>query len=780
MWPFPQSTRRASLSSLPPGEEDGGGDAHAGDAVSSAKPNLHPNTVMPAKAGTHVTHNALADSHAGPDLRRDDVPLRRWRPAQRFASAASIAMLVVGYAGFVIYRHATADMAPLALERANETSVTVLDRNGQLLRAFTTADGRWRLPLDPEDVDQRYLAMLMAFEDRRFYQHPGVDARAIARAAAQFAVNGRIISGASTLTMQTARLLEGKHERTGAGKLRQIARALELERKLDKRGILKIYLRLAPFGGNIEGVRAASLAYFGKEPRRLSVGEAALLVALPQSPEIRRPDRNAKAAERARNRVLDIAVENGVITEAEARRARDEAVPTARREFPKLAAHLAESELAREATRNVHRLTIDRRLQKSLEDIAAQHVAILGQKLSAAVLVADNQTGEILAHVGSANYLDPGRQGAIDMVTAVRSPGSTLKPLIYGLGFEAGLAHPETLIDDRPVRFGNYAPKNFDDEFHGTVSVREALAQSLNVPAVRMLAKVGPQRLSARLNRAGISADFPGDEGPSLAMALGGVGMTLRDVTKAYVGLARGGDAVVLSHTLGESVRLRAAAQRPGAKSTRLLSPIAAWYVTDILKGAPPPINAKGGTLAYKTGTSYGYRDAWAIGYDGRHTIGVWVGRADGASVPGLMGRTAAAPLLFDAFQRISEKRAPLLSAPRGAITATNADLPPPLKRWREPGDDTGVAAKAFAEPPVVISFPLDRSEMAADELAGDAVTVKAAGGALPLTWLVDDAPVTSDPHKREINWAPQGRGFTKFTVIDAHGRVDRVSIRIN
>lgn len=691
--------------------------------------------------------------------------------------AAAAASLIVAAAGYASYRHAAASLPPLSLARANETSVIVLDRKGQLLRPFTTADGRWRLPLDPEDVDQRYLAMLMAFEDRRFYHHGGVDPRAIARAAAQFALNGRIISGASTLTMQTARLLDGTHERTGSGKLRQIARALELEGKFSKREILKLYLRLAPFGGNIEGVRAASLAYFGKEPRRLSVGEAALLVALPQSPEFRRPDRNHKAAERARNRVLDRAVDNGVISLAEAQRAKAELVPTGRREFPKLAAHLAESEAALHPDKPVHRLTLDRRLQQSLEEAAGKHVAILGQKLSSAVLVADNLTGEVLAHVGSANYLDPGRQGAIDMVTAVRSPGSTLKPLIYGLGFEAGLAHPETLIDDRPVRFGNYAPKNFDDDFHGTVSIREALAQSLNVPAVRMLAKVGATRMAARLKGAGIVAQFPGEGEASLAMALGGVGMTLHDLAQAYTGLARGGDVIVLRHTAGQSANYAIPAK---ATAKRLLSPIASWYVTDILKDAPPPVNAKGGTLAYKTGTSYGYRDAWAIGYDGRHTVAVWVGRADGASVPGLMGRTAAAPLLFDAFQRISEKRAPLPTAPRGAITSANADLPPPLKRWREPGDDPVVAAKTFAEPPVVIAYPLDRSELAADDLAGEAVIVKAAGGALPLTWLIDDAPITSDPHKREIAWAPPGRGFTKFTVIDAHGRVDRVSIRIN
>ncbi len=309
--------------------------------------------------------------------------------------------------------------------------------------------------------------------------------------------------------MQVARLIEGKHERTGSAKLRQIMGALQLERHLSKKEILALYLRLAPFGGNIEGVRAASLAYFGKEPRRLSVGEAALLVALPQSPEQRRPDRNPKAARAARDRVLERAVGAGVISEGEATRAKLEPVPTIRRDFPKLAPHLSESEVALAPAKIVHRLTLDRDVQMALEKLAEEQTKFLGQKLSAAILVVDHTTGEVIAHVGSAGYLDDARWGAIDMATAVRSPGSTLKPFIYGLAFEAGLAHPETLIEDRAVRFGNYAPKNFDEGYHGTVSIREALDQSYNIPAVKVLAAVGPRQtrrpLPPRRRRAAVS-----------------------------------------------------------------------------------------------------------------------------------------------------------------------------------------------------------------------------------------------------------------------------------
>lgn len=671
-----------------------------------------------------------------------------------------------------------ARLGPPDLTAAKAVSTTVLDRHGKLLRAFTTPEGRWRLPVEPEDVDQRYLAMLMAFEDKRFYEHPGVDVRSLARAAWQLIEHARIISGGSTLTMQVARLLERNYERTCRAKLRQIVGALQLERHLSKRAILALYLRIAPFGGNIEGVRAASLAYFGKEPRRLSLGEAALLVALPQSPEQRRPDRHPKAARAARDRVLARAAGAGVISQAEMKRAQAEPVPHARRPFPKFAPHLAEAEVTAEPGKPVHRLTIDRDVQTALEALAEEQTKLLGQKLSAAILAVDHTSGEVIAHVGSAGYLDDARFGAIDMVSAERSPGSTLKPFIYGLAFEAGIAHPETLIEDRAVRFGSYAPKNFDDGYHGTVSIREALAHSLNIPAVKVLAAVGPGKLAGRLRRVGVTPVFPDDTAPTLAMALGGVGLTLNDLATLYSGLAEGGTAVTLTHRLDEAKPDAARLLLHGKHSTpakHVLSPLAGWYVTDILKDAPPPLNAKSGRLAYKTGTSYGYRDAWAAGYDGRYTVAVWVGRPDGASTPGLVGRLAAAPILFDAFARLGATRAPFKAAPPGVIRATGAELPPPLKRFRESNVET--AQGPFLEPRVAIAFPPDRAEVATE--ADAPLQLKASGGVLPLTWLIDGAPIRSDPRAREVVWQPDGPGFVKLSVIDAKGRVDRVTVRL-
>lgn len=674
-------------------------------------------------------------------------------------------------------------LAPMDLAESRDVSTVVLDRNAKLLRAFTTEEGRWRLPVTVGDVDPRYLSLLFAFEDRRFYAHSGVDLCAIARAIVQAVQHGRLVSGASTLTMQAARLIERRHERSLARKLRQIIRALELEERFTKREILDLYMRLAPFGGNIEGVRAAALAYFGKEPKHLSLGQAALLVALPQSPESRRPDRHPQRAKRARNRVLDVALRTGVISRAEADRAKLEAVPTKRKAFPLLAPHLAEQEVARFQSRQHHKTTLVRAKQQALQQLLREQTRLMGDKLSSALLAVENKTGHVVAYVGASDYLDGSRHGSIDMVQAVRSPGSTLKPIIYGLGFEAGLAHPETLIEDRRVRFGSYSPENFDDRFHGAVSVREALGQSLNVPAVKMLNEVGPVKFVERLKAFNVMAELPEHARPSLAVALGGIGMRMMDLVSVYSALARGGTPASISWRTKTS---EASPQPPSgkaqgnvrkAKRTHLLSPIASWYVTDILRDAPVPTNVKAGRIAYKTGTSYGYRDAWAVGYDGDYTIAVWVGRPDATSTPGLIGRTAAAPILFDAFARLQTKPAPLQKRPAGALQATGADLPPPLKRFRT--DQVAHMHGPFDVEEVAISFPHDRSELDITERGGEPLVLKASGGTLPLTWLVDGKPIASSAHRRTAFWVPGGRGFANVSVIDADGQAARVHVRL-
>ncbi len=665
-----------------------------------------------------------------------------------------------------------------------ETSVIALDRNGALLRAATTSQGRWRLPISQDDVDPLYLRMLLAFEDRRFYQHTGVDLRAVVRAATQAARSGRIVSGASTLTMQVARLMADRHGRTFSGKLLQAGHALQLERKLSKRAILETYLALAPFGGNLEGVRAASLAYFRKEPRHLSIAQAALLVALPQSPEARRPDRHGNAAKRARDRVIDVAVRRGIVSADDADQAKLEPVPTVRRAFPMTAAHLVDRTMRANPDRKVHRLTIDARLQVDLEALAAQAARRTAPRTSIAILVADHATGEVLAHIGSAGYTDRGRLGAIDMTAATRSPGSTLKPFVYAIAFDRGLAHPETLIDDRPTRFGAYAPTNFQSEFRGTVTIREALAASLNIPAVKVLNAVGPGRFAARLRRAGVELALPGDAVPNLSLALGGVGTTLRDLVTLYAALARGGEPVTLFDETGPpavaaqlSTSETGVAPRGPRKTRQLVRPESADAITRILRAAPPPPNARGGAIAFKTGTSYGHRDAWAIGYDGRHVVGVWVGRADASAVPDLVGRTAAAPVLFDAFERISRTRAPFPRSKSRMAKLDARDLPMPLRRFERDVADT--ASSPYLDPPIQIAFPPDRSEIALDAGA-PIIVLRAEGGQLPLTWLVDGVPIAAPGLTREHLFRPHGQGFVKLVVMDARGRTDRVTVRLH
>jgi len=666
-----------------------------------------------------------------------------------------------------------AALGPAPTGTALELSTRVVDREGRLLRAYATSEGRWRLPVGVADVDPRFFAMLFAYEDKRFRAHHGVDPLALARAAVQFADSGRIRSGGSTLTMQVARLLEPRGSRTLVAKLRQMVRAIELERMLSKDEVLALYLDLAPYGGNIEGVRAAALAYFGKEPRRLSLAEAALLVALPQAPELRRPDRSVDAARAARNRVLDRFAAAGRIPADEIALAKAEPVPSGRRAMPMLAPHAADRAVADAAPGSELRLTIDAELQKSLEALARERLRTLaltlGPDVSLAMLVVDNATGEIEARIGAPDYFDQRRAGQVDMTQALRSPGSTLKPFIYGLGFEDGFIHPETLIEDRPVRYGAYAPQNFDFTFQGTVTVRKALQFSLNVPALAVLDQVGPSRLAARIAQTGASLVLPEGEAPNLAMGLGGVGIRLVDLVMLYSGIAR------LGAVLPVTERTASGSLSPhGREGKTLIEPVAAWYVASILAGTPPPENSATGRIAFKTGTSYGYRDAWSIGFDGRHTIGVWVGRPDGAPVSGLIGRAAAAPILFDAFARLPMPPAALARAPAGVLVATSAKLPPPLRRFA-PGELAGAA-----QPRLHILFPPDgaRLELAATDGKPDPVPLKVTGASAPLTVLVNGMPAAGGG--RGAFFRPSGPGFARVTVIDAAGAADSVLVRID
>ncbi len=703
------------------------------------------------------------------------TPLRKSVLLRRFAlwTAGGLALLAVSAATLV--HRAIQQLGPVNLAPSHDLSRVVLDRNDLLLRAYTTTTGRWRLPADRSSVDPRYLQMLLAYEDKRFHDHRGVDLFAVARAGKQLIANGRIISGASTLTMQVARLLDEKHERTAMGKLRQMVRAIQLERRLSKNEILDIYLKLAPFGGNLEGVRAASLAYLGKEPKRLSIGEAALMVALPQSPEVRRPNRNRGAAQRARDRVLDRMARAGVISSGEAARAKRERVTGVRHAFPLYAGHLTDSEVAARPDLRRHRLTLDRALQGRLERLVTTHAKAKGPRLSAAMVVVDHKTGDVLTHIGSPGFLSGDRFGAIDMARSVRSPGSTLKPFVYGLAFEGGVAHPDMMIEDRPVRFGSYAPENFDKFYRGSISIRDALQQSLNIPAVKVLHRVGPARLMARFRKAGQTPKLPGDASPTLAIALGGLGFKLTELAELYTAIPNGGVPTPL-RTNRDIARANVNEDIQAREARRFMNEAAAWYVGDVLSGTPPPRNARAGRIAFKTGTSYGFRDAWAVGFDGRHVVAVWIGRPDGAATPGLTGITAAAPILFDAFQHVAAKRTPLPRRASGTLVAKGAQLPPPLQRFR-----FRAQVESADVVPLQIVFPPNKAELDApgDTTRSRPIVLKARGGKLPLTWLIDGKPLNSPEHRSAAHWTPDGAGFVKLTVIDANGRSDRVSVRL-
>ncbi|MDQ7775848.1 penicillin-binding protein 1C [Paracoccus aminovorans] len=639
--------------------------------------------------------------------------------------------------------------------------VEVVARDGSLLRPFQVADGRWRLDAGP--VDPLFLDLLLLWEDRRFQRHDGVDALAMLRAAGQALRHGRVVSGGSTLTMQVARLIESGPTGQWAGKLRQLRLALALERHLGKREILELYLRLAPYGANVEGIRAASLQWFGKEPRRLSPAQAALLVALPQSPEARRPDRFPLVAKAARDRVLARAAAAGLISAADARAAMAEPVPRARRAFPALAPLLAARLMREHPGASRIETTIDPRLQRRAEELASRAVRGAGRRLSAAVVLADHRTGEILAEVGAADWTDGASAGFVDMTRAWRSPGSTLKPFVYGLAFDDGLAHPETLIEDRPTAFGRWQPQNFDKHFRGTVSLKNALIWSLNIPVVKLADAVGPNRIAQALRRGGVELRLAGDA-PGLAVVLGGAGVTLEGLAQGYAALARGGRGITLSALPGGA----AAGQAP------MFGPVAAWQVGHVLASSPAPHGVRQRVLAYKTGTSYGFRDALAVGFDGAHVGAVWLGRPDGTPVPGGFGGDLAAPVLFDLFDALPSVALP--PPPPQALTLPNSALPLPLRRFAAPGEASAAAARPAGPDALRLTYPPDGAEL---ERRGP-LTAKARGGRAPWTFLLNGAPAAIARPQPWAELPDPGPGFARLTVVDADGASATATIRLH
>ncbi len=578
--------------------------------------------------------------------------LGRFRMHRAFPLQFVLVALVVAIVAMLL------DLAfPLPLPRQQGAGAIVLSRDGTPLRAFADRGGIWRYPVATTQVSPLYLQALLNYEDRQFWRHRGVNPFALTRAGWQWVRHGRVVSGGSTLTMQVARILDmptqRRHTRSPWTKLRQLARAVQLEVHLDKQEILAIYLDRAPFGGTVEGIEAASWAYLGKPATRLSHAEAALLAVLPQSPSRLRPDRQPERARLARDKVLVRMQALGVWPAQDVGDARIEPVVARSLQPPRHASLLAQRLRVADPKSPRIRSTIDIDLQRTLEDRVAAYFSDLPERTSAALLVVDNATLEARAYVGSVEFADAARLGHVDMVKAWRSPGSTLKPFLYGLALDDGLIHSESLLVDAPQAFGEYRPGNFDMAFNGPVSAATALRLSLNVPAVDLLDRVGPSRFAARLANAGIELRWPNGGNPNLAMILGGTGARLEDLVGAYAALNREGIAGRVRYRPGEPLVER-----------RLLSPGAAWIIRDVLEANPRPgtvadaLDASGRPrVAWKTGTSYGFRDAWALGSTRRYTVGVWVGRPDGTPLPGQYGAITALPLLFEVVDSLPAQR---------------------------------------------------------------------------------------------------------------------------
>jgi penicillin-binding protein 1C len=662
---------------------------------------------------------------------------------------------------------------PPDMTRAMTLSQDVTARDGSLLRVFLSKDGAWRIKTMPDQVSPRYLAMLKAYEDKRFDEHWGVDPPALARAAFQFARAGHVVSGGSTLTMQVARLLEPRgHGLTGKGL--QLIRAVQLEERYSKDQILGFYLTLAPMGGNLEGVRAASLSYFGKEPANLDLAESALLVALPQSPVRQRPDRHANAALRGRDKVLNRMADEGVISRGDAAIAMKEGVPFARQPMPLNAPHLAQRLVLNDKSPRIV-TTLDAGIQAAAERLAKQERAYFDDGADIALVVVENRTRDVVAYVGGTDYW--GKSGQVDLAARTRSPGSALKPFIYGLAFDDLILHPASRMEDAPTSFGDYAPRDFDGQFQGAVTARDALQMSLNIPAVMVLDRVGPLAFTLTLQNAGAQLAFPTRDAPSLPVALGGLGISLRDMAMLYAGIAEGGTAQ----------GLRFVADMPDAPRHRLFGPVAAWYLREILDGVALPDGwamgqglLKNRTVGFKTGTSYGFRDAWSVGFSNDYTVAVWVGRADGTPRPGHVGREAGAPILLKMFGLLPPDHRPAPSVPAGALEVSSTEeLPASLRIFTRVAAALPQPQAAELSPPAIAFPPNGAVVPLPDAKAKDAaLQFKADGGRAPLTWLVNGALLGSFDRFAPALYLPQGEGVARVTVVDADGRSDTSTVR--
>ncbi|HEX8326825.1 MAG TPA: penicillin-binding protein 1C [Hymenobacter sp.] len=565
------------------------------------------------------------------------------------------------------------------LPPAPRYSPIVLAADGSVLHAYLNPTQKWRMKTELAEITPALQAALINKEDRYFRYHFGVNPVAIVQAAGRNIFGKGRTTGASTITMQVARLLEPK-ERTFGNKLKEMLRAVQLEAHYSKAEILQLYLNLVPYGGNIEGVKSAALLYFQQPPDYLSLAQTVTLAIIPNQPRALVLGKNNALIVAERNRWLRQFQAQHLFPDQDIEDALAEPLDVQRHAAPTLAPHLARRLVTQFAGQPIIRSTLQRGPQAKAEDLTKNYVRRLHELriTQAAVLVVNNRTRAVEAYVGSADFADAASAGQVDGVRAIRSPGSTLKPFLYALALDRGLVTPKLKLPDVPSNFSGFQPENFDKNFSGEVTVERALTYSLNIPAVRVLSEMGVPTFTDKLRDAGFRSVAKTAPRLGLSTVLGGCGATLEELTALYAALADKGQyrAVRLTSPPGplsrgegepddSTPRIAGSPspreRGPGGEVTRLVSPAAAFLITDILaqRTRPDlPLGYQGSArlpkIAWKTGTSYGRRDAWSIGYNKEYTVGVWVGNFSGEGSPALTGTDIATPLLFDIFNALA------------------------------------------------------------------------------------------------------------------------------
>lgn len=624
----------------------------------------------------------------------------------------------------------------LDLSRYKQVSPTVVARNGELLNVFLSTDHSYRLDTKLDDVDPRYLKALVALEDQWFWVHPGVNPFALLRAAGQWLKTGSVVSGGSTITMQVARLLEPK-PRTVWSKWLEIVRAFELEFRYSKREILEMYMTMVPMGGNLEGLRAASLRYWGIEPKNLSLSELALLLSVPQSPETRRPDRQPANTLRTIQWVGHMLVAANVFPPSDLNEL-DTMPFDGLKPLPNMAWHFAKRALEAQTSTGRLQSSLDYLLQQSVKQKTTQFAKRLSANENISVMVTNGQTGEILAYIGSLGLNS--NAGYMDLTRATRSPGSTLKPFIYGMAFDDGLLTPQTLLHDTPKAYGDYAPSNFDKGHRGPVRAGVALQDSLNIPAVAVLSDLGADLFYQAWKNAGLALTLPEGADPNLGLALGAVGTRLQDLVQAYSAFVNAGKVIPLTQQKVAATTSNTSKKPLGSS---LLTGVSATQITQILASAQSidgrvtRAHTSGGLQAsFKTGTSYGYRDSWAVGVKGRYVIGVWVGRPDGTPVVGQTGRTVALRLAADIADTLRVD---------GSLT---------------PWTPNPISEATLEYPPVRLIYPSDGTTVILSEVPNPSRTlgIKVSGAGKNLRILLNDALVdASHTHQARLDIPADG-----------------------